>query len=292
MYRNLSKKDRIKKDLYTLLMMGISAFVYSIAITSFSNVGGIYPGGFAGISRIVSDISLRFFKLDIPFGVIYFILNIFPTILVFRYIGKRFTIFSVIQYILVSVITIFLPPFLILDDPMLIAIFGGLLSGVGIGIALHYNASSGGTDFIAIYVANKFNRSTWNYVMLGNILILSIAGLIFGWEKALYSIVYQFVSTQVVERMHERYKMETLTIITKKPQDVADSVLEGTRHGITEIKGEGFYSHTDMTILYMVINSFQRRQVIKAVLKADPKAFVNIQETTMIIGNYYQQPLD
>ena len=108
MYRNLSKKDRIKKDLYTLLMMGISAFVYSIAITSFSNIGGIYPGGFAGISRIVSDISLRFFKLDIPFGVIYFILNIFPTILVFRYIGKRFTIFSVIQYILVSVITIFL----------------------------------------------------------------------------------------------------------------------------------------------------------------------------------------
>lgn len=292
MKKQMTKRERIKKDAISLMMMVVSAFVYSVAITSFSNVGGIYPGGFAGISRITSDIVFKFSGITIPFGIIYFALNIFPTLLVFRYIGKRFTIFSVIQYILVSIFTLFLPPLITVDDQLLIAIFGGLLNGIGVGIALHFNASSGGTDFIAIYVANKYNRSTWNYVMIGNMIILSIAGVVFGWERALYSIVYQFVSTQIVEKMHERYRMETLTVVTKYPQEVVDSVLSGTRHGITEIKVEGAYSHADMAMLYTVINVFQRRQVIKAVLKADPKAFINVQNTTLVIGNYYQQPLE
>ena len=288
----MDKSKCLKKDVITFFLMMLSAFVYSIAITSFSNVGGLYPGGFSGISRIIVDVFSRFFNIHIPFGLLYFVLNLFPTILVFRYIGKRFTIFSIIQYVFVSIFTMILKPILVVDDPLLIAVFGGLLGGVGIGLALHNNASSGGTDFIAIYVSNRYNRSVWNYVMLANALILCIAGVLFGWEKALYSIIYQFVSTQVVERLHERYKMETLTIITKHPDEVSQKVLSGTRHGITEIKAEGVYSHKDTTMLYMVINTFQKRQVIKAVLSADPSAFINIQTTTAVIGNYYQQPLD
>ncbi len=288
----MDKSKCLKKDVITFFLMMLSAFVYSIAITSFSNVGGLYPGGFSGISRIIVDVFSRFFNIHIPFGLLYFVLNLFPTILVFRYIGKRFTIFSVIQYVFVSIFTMILKPILVVDDPLLIAVFGGLLGGVGIGLALHNNASSGGTDFIAIYVSNRYNRSVWNYVMLANALILCIAGVLFGWEKALYSIIYQFVSTQVVERLHERYKMETLTIITKHPDEVSQKVLSGTRHGITEIKAEGVYSHKDTTMLYMVINTFQKRQVVKAVLSVDPAAFINIQTTTAVIGNYYQQPLD
>ncbi len=288
----MDKSKCLKKDVITFFLMMLSAFVYSIAITSFSNVGGLYPGGFSGISRIIVDVFSRFLNIHIPFGLLYFVLNLFPTILVFRYIGKRFTIFSVIQYVFVSIFTMILKPILVVEDPLLIAVFGGLLGGVGIGLALHNNASSGGTDFIAIYVSNRYNRSVWNYVMLANALILCIAGVLFGWEKALYSIIYQFVSTQVVERLHQRYKMETLTIITKHPDEVSQKVLSGTRHGITEIKAEGVYSHKDTTMLYMVINTFQKRQVIKAVLSADPSAFINIQTTTAVIGNYYQQPLD
>ncbi len=276
----------------TFCLMFVSAFIYSIAITSFSNVGGLYPGGFSGISRIIVDIARRFAHIEIPFGILYFTLNLFPTLLVFKYIGKRFTIFSIIQYIFVSILTMFLKPLFLVDDPLLIAVFGGLLGGIGMGIALHNNASSGGTDFIAIFVSSRYNRSVWNYVMIANAMILCVAGLLFGWEKALYSIIYQFVSTQVVEKLHERYKMETLTIITKHPDEVAKKVLEGTRHGITEIKAEGVYSHKDTAMLYMVINTFQKRAVIKAVLSVDPNAFINIQTTTAVIGNYYQQPLE
>ena len=99
-------------------------------------------------------------------------LHIGPTILVYKYVGHRFTIFSIIQYVLVSIFTEVLPSFPLTHDMLLIAVFGGILGGIGISIALKQNASSGGTDFIAIYFANKFNISTWNYVMIANMGIL------------------------------------------------------------------------------------------------------------------------
>lgn len=283
---------KINKDLQMTFWIIASALVYSVAITNFSKVGGIYPGGFAGLSRIITDVIYKYWKIEIPFGFLYLLMNIGPTYLVFKHIGKRFTIYSIMQYTLVSFITSFMPRFIYLDDPLLIAVFGGLLNGIGVGIALRNNASSGGTDFIAIYVSNRFNRPIWNYVMFANACVLCIAGLIFGWERAMYSIIYQFASTQVVQRLHQRYKMETLTIVTTKPNEVIESILSKTRHGITEIHSQGAYSHIDNTMLYMVINQYQHRQVIKSVLDADPRAFINIQETVGIIGNYYQQPLD
>lgn len=284
--------NKIKKDIKMTFWVTISAFVYAIAITSFAEVGGIYPSGFGGISRIVSDLLARYLNISIPFGVLYLLLNIIPTLLAFKYIGKYFTIFSILQYALSSFFTGILPPLFTLDDPLLIAIFGGLINGFGIGIALRNNASSGGTDFISIFISSRFNKPAWNYIMAANGVVLTVAGLIFGWEVALYSIVYQFVSTQVIDRLHERYKMVTLNIVTSKADEVITNILKGTRHGITEIKTEGAYLHHEYTMLYTVINRFQQRQVIKAVLEVDPKAFINITETVQIVGNYYQQPVD
>ena len=287
-----TQQNHAKSDSITLFWIVISALLYSIAITSFANIGGFYPGGFAGVSRIAVDIADKYFHFDLPFYFLYAILNIIPTVFVYKYIGKRFTTFSVLQYALVSVFTSFLSPILILDDPLLIAVFGGLTAGTAIGLALRNNASTGGTDFVAIIISNKYNRSSWGLVMAMNAVILFIAGLLFGWEKALYSIIYQFVQTQVIDHLHERYKMETLTIMTQHPDEVVAEVLKDTRHGITEFWGEGAYKHQNMAILYSVINSFQRRQVVRSVLKADPKAFINIQRTEAIVGNYYQKPLD
>ena len=290
--KEVFKKLNEKKDVERTLWIICSAFVYSIAITNFSKVGGIYPGGFAGISRIIVDIFEKYFNVTIPFGLLYFILNIGPTYLVFRFIGKRFTLYSILQYTLVSFFTGIIPQFLYLTDPLLISVFGGLIHGLGIGIALRNNASSGGTDFIAIYVSNKYKRPIWNYVMILNALILIIAGMLFSWDRALYSIIYQFVATQVVNQLHERYRMETLTIITTKPEDVSQNILKHTRHGITKIESQGCFKHQDNHVLYMVINSFQHHQVIHSILEADPKAFINVQDTKQVIGNYYQLPLD
>ncbi len=270
----------------------LSAFIYSIAITSFAEVVGTYPSGFGGLSRIISDLCRTYLNIDISFSVLYLVLNIVPTIIAFRYIGKYFTIFSIMQYVLSSFFTSFMPPLFSIDDPLLLSIFGGLLNGIASGIALRNNASSGGADFISIFISSRFNKPAWNYIMTGNAVLLVIAGIIFGWEIALYSIIYQFVAMQVISRLHERYQMVTLNIVTTRPKEVTCNILKGTRHGITEIKTEGAFSGKEYTMLYMVINLYQQRQVIKAVQDVDPKAFINITMTKQVVGNYYQQPVD
>lgn len=285
-------KAEIKRDFIFLFWMVISASIHAISLSTFSIPAKLYPGGFSGVTRILVDLARDYLNLVIPFGVIYGLLNILLTIFVYRKIGKHFAIFSVIQYSLVSLFTLFFKPIIPVSDPLLIAVFGGILAGFGISMALAHDASSGGFDFVAIYVSNRYHIQVWNYVMFVNICILCCAGMLYGWEKALYSIILQFCSTQVINRLHKRYRMLTLTIITSLPNEVEKEILGCVRHGITEICSRGVYQHKDNTFLYIIINSFQERSVINAILKADPHAFINIQDTRKIVGNYYQKPLD
>lgn len=290
--------DKIKKELTDqenikrLLMVVLSALVYSISMNFFVTRGNLFPGGFSGLSRIIIGIFAKFFGINIPFGVFYFGLNIIPTILVYKFVGHKFTIFSMLQFSLVAFFTLFIPKLCLTDDLLLIAIFGGILGGSGISIALKNNASSGGTDFVAMYASGKFNISVWNHIMIGNAVVLVFAGLLFGWDKALYSIIYQFCSTQVIKTFHDRYKYRTLHIITEHGDEVCDELFRTVRHGITRMEGRGAYRKMPQTYLYMTINAYQVREVVEAIKKVDPKAFININITEKIIGNYYQKPLD
>lgn len=288
----MTNKILNKKNIYQFLMVVTSSFLYSLSLNFLIVRGNLFPGGFAGISRILSQISLLYFNIKIPFGLIYFSLNIFPTILVYKYIGKKFTVLSMLQFSLVSFFTLVIPKIFLTDDLLLIAIFGGIISGLAISIALRNNASSGGTDFIAMYCFHKFNISAWYYIMVGNAIILIFAGLIFGWEKALYSIIFQFCSTQVVHTFHNRYKYKTLHIITEHGDEVCDSILKTVRHGITRLQATGVYQKKQKDYLYMTINAYQVEDVVKAIKKVDNKAFINITVTEKVIGNYYQLPLD
>lgn len=279
-------------DIKLLLLSIASALVYSFAIVNFSIPANLYPAGFSGISRILSDLLRDFGNINISYSIFYFVFNIIVTIFVWTKIGKKFVLYSSIQFILVSFFTSLFPQVIVVKEELLMAVFGGIINGAGMGIALSQNFSTGGFDFISVYFASRFKKDVWNYVFCVNLVILTAAGLIYGWDRAMYSIIYQFASTQVIKATHKRYTHKTLTIITKYPDEVANNVLNNVRHGITEIKATGFYSKKDETILYTVVNSFQYKEVVRYVLEADPKAFVNVQNTHAIYGNYYQKPLD
>ncbi|MBR3006431.1 MAG: YitT family protein, partial [Erysipelotrichaceae bacterium] len=139
----------------------------------------IYPSGISGLSRLVSDILQDFFGISLPFFYLYMLVNVILAAIVYRHIGKLFTIFSVLQTTLVSVFSSFLPAYHILDDPLLIALFGGVISGFGVSIALTNGASSGGTDFLSIYYSNKYHRSMWDYVFAFNCALIFIAGMLY-----------------------------------------------------------------------------------------------------------------
>ena len=279
-------------DFKLLLMAVISAVIHAFAISNFSIPGSIYPAGFSGISRLTTDLLRDMSGIDISYSVFYFSINILTSLFFYNRIGKKFATYSIIQFTLVAVLSSVFKPVMDIDERLLYAVFGGILNGFGVGLALSYNFSTGGFDFISVYFANKFKKDLWNYIFIVNALILCIAGLVYGWETALYSIIFQYASTNVIKMLHQRYTHKTLTIVTSLPEEVSAEILKHIRHGITEINATGYYSHQNKTMLYTVINSFQYKEVVKIVLQTDPHAFINVQDTEAIYGNYYQKPLD
>lgn len=279
-------------DFKLLSIAVISAIIHAFAIINFSIPANLYPAGFSGISIISTDVLKDFANVLIPYSVVYFSLNIITTIFFFKKIGKKFALYSIIQFTLVAILAYFIKPMISIDDRLLMSIFGGIINGLGVGLALSYNFSTGGLDFLSVYFANKYKKDIWNYIFAINVSIILIAGVVYGFKTALYSIIFQYTSTNMIKLLHQRYTHKTLTIITDKPDEVSNEILKSIRHGITELNATGFYSHKSKTMLYTVVNSFQYKEVVKIVLNIDPKAFINVQNTEAIFGNYYQKPLD
>lgn len=279
-------------DFKLLSIAVISAVISAFAITNFTIPANLYPSGVSGISRLTSDVLNDFKGIYIPYASIYFSINIIATIFVFKKIGKKFALYSIIQFTLVSLLTIVFKQYIFIDDIILQAIFGGILSGFAAGLALSFNFSTGGFDFLNVYFANKYKKDVWNYILAINCLILLVSAIFYGFERALYSIIFQYANTTIIKTLHHRYTHKTLTIITDHPDEVSENILKNVRHGITEINATGYYSHNNKTMLYTVVNSFQYREVIKIVMDTDPHAFINVQNTVGIYGNYYQKPLD
>lgn len=281
-----------KKEWKILCVVLLSALIYALNVKIFVEGASLYPGGFSGIAILISRILSTFLNIDIPFGYIYVFINIVVSALVYKSVGKKFMIFSIIHFLATSFFSIAIPPIPITEDLLLIAVFGGIFSGIAISMALRVNASSGGTDFVAIYAANKYRIQTWNYVMYFNAGILVIAGLLFGFDKSLYSIIFQFCSTQIVNTFHKRYKLSQLIIITEKPDEVSSLILANFRHGITKFEAEGVYSHTLKSVLMITCGTFQVNDIIRHAKKADDRIFVTVNHIEKVVGNYYQQPLD
>lgn len=275
------------------LLVVLGSCFSAIALKIFVQANGLLSGGFSGVSILLTRI-LADNGVNISFGIIYLLLNIPVTVMVFRYVGRKFTLFSLLNILLVSTLTdlIPIPEFILTDDVLLLAIFGGIISGIGSLLALSANASGGGTDFLAIFFANRYNKPMWNYVLIFNGCVLLVSGLLYNMENAMYSIIYQFSSTQLINAFHTRYKLITLHIITSQPEEVAKAILSHTRHGITRLDGVGVYTGDNRSLLYMVLNAFEVDKVVKVIQSVDSQVFINQSQSSGIVGNYHQQPYD
>lgn len=285
------KKTRVD-DVKRTLMILAASLIMAVNLKSFVRAGGLIPGGFNGLTRLLQETSILFFGVEPPFSAINFVLNAVPAVLSFRFIGKKFTGYSCLMIVLSSILTDVVPAFSVTTDILLVSVFGGLLNAVAISICLFAGGTSGGTDFIAIFLSEKFGIDSWNYIFAGNVVILVIAGMLFGWEKALYSIIFQFASTQVLQTLYKRYQKQTLLIVTQKPEEVYEAIAGITHHDATLIKGVGCYRKKECNILYSVVGRDEVRKVLNCVKETDPLAFVNTIRTEGLAGRFYQRPND
>jgi uncharacterized membrane-anchored protein YitT (DUF2179 family) len=278
------------RKLRKIFVITFAALLMAANINTFVEAGGLYPGGATGITVLIRRVAELWFNIELPYTLVIIILNAIPIYIGFRYIGKKFTIYSVYMIIMTGIFSDMLPTYAITYDTLLVSIFGGIINGLAISICLIQGATSGGTDFLAIFFSDRKGMDSWNMILAINVVILGSAGLLFGWDKALYSIIFQYASTQVLHTLYTRYQKETLFIVTNKPEEICVIISDLTSHGATLIEGEGSYEHCERNVVYSVVSREEYKKVVRAIKKVDPEAFVNTLRTEEISGQFYKRP--
>lgn len=276
---------------YHIIGIVIGALFSASAIKIFVQAGTLVPSGVAGITSLLVMEVEKYFNLHLSFSLFYVLINLAILAFVFKHLGKKFITLSLLHVFLTGIFVEILPITYLTKDMILIAIFGGIINGIGVSIALKMNGSAGGTDFIAIYFSKVKNKPMWDKIMFFNISMLLYFGWQYNWNLAFYSIIYQVISTIIIDTYHDRYKLSSLRIITTEPMDVSAEIQKVVRHGITKLDGLGMYKKREKSMLYMVANTFEVDLIVDTVKRVDPCAFIEIASVQRIEGNYYQQPL-
>ena len=288
---NKWKKDRRVRIGMTLAAVIISALIQTYALQVFVRPAGIISGGFTGMAMLVERLG-GLWGLNIPMQVTMVALNIPVALMCCRGISIRFTVFSLVQVFLSS---IFLQVFNftpIFTDEVLNVIFGGVIFGCAIVIALRGNASSGGTDFIALFVSNRTGQSIWSYVFFGNAVMYCFYGAIFGWKHAGYSIIFQFISTRMISAFHHRYELVTLQVTTMKGPEVVEAYIGHCRHGMSCVEAMGGYSKKKMYLLNTVLSAYEVNDAIHVMQGADEHVIINVLRTQQFVGRFYRAPIE
>lgn len=264
----------------------------ALNINTFVHSANLFPGGFSGLALLIQGAVTKMSGFVIPYSFLVYSMNIVPVIIGFKFIGKKFTIYSVVMIAVSGLLTDLMPGLNLTDDVLLCSIFGGILNAVAISMCLFAGSSSGGTDFIAIFVAEKTGKSAWNFIFWGNICVLVAAGVIFSWNAALYSIVFQYVSTQALNLLYKKYEKITLLIITDNADIVYEIISRRTNHDATVFEGKGCYKGVPHKLIYSVVSAQDSGPLENEIHKADPSAFINILHSKDIVGNFFSRARD
>lgn len=285
------KKDRRVRLGMTLAAVIISAFIQAYAIEVFVRSAGIISGGFTGAAMLIERLG-KLWGVNLPMQVFMLVLNIPVALMCCKGISVRFTAFSLMQVFFSS---IFLQVFHftpIFTDELLNVIFGGVILGGGVVIALKGNASTGGTDFIALFVTNRTGQSIWTYVFIGNAVMYCFYGAIFGWKYAGYSIIFQFISTKMISAFHHRYELVTLQATTMHGPEVVEAYIGHFRHGMSCVEAMGGYSKKRMYLLNTVLSSYEVNDAVHVMQEADEHVIINVLKTQQFVGRFYRAPIE
>ena len=273
-----------RNDLRRAVVVAFASVLMALNIKTFVRTGGLYPGGVTGLTVLFQRIALQYFHVELPFSVVNILLNAFPVYVGFKFIGKKFTLLSCEMIVISAVLTDLIPTHPLTYDTLLIAIFGGLINGVVTTLCLRVNATTGGMDFISIYLSQKRGLDGFTIVLGFNAVVLLIAGYFFGWDKALYSIIYQYTTTQTLRLLYRNYQ--------HKWDEVRRAIYDTCQHGSTIWAAEGGYKEDWRNVVYSVVARSDVKRVTNVVRTIDPGAFINAIPTERITGRFYQEPKD
>lgn len=271
-----------------LLSVIVCTLIVSFSIVYIIKPNLLISGGLTGLSILTSNVT------GISLPLLIFILNIPTSVLSFFFLDRDFTFFSTLSILLLSIFSSFyqkiLPGFYLTKEPILACIFGGLLNGLGMGIAFRNGTSTGGLDIVAAILKKKFNITIGSVLMGINFIIVSSLGYFFSIDKVLFTLILMFINYNVVDKIQLGVgKQKQVLAISEKNEEIAREIYKEVHRGATYIKGITSYKKKDVYILYVVCSSKQLVKIRQIIKEIDPDAFVAVSDTSEILGNGFKE---
>jgi uncharacterized membrane-anchored protein YitT (DUF2179 family) len=268
------------KTFWDYLMITVGAVLVAGGFNLFLIPHQLLSGGVAGVAMIIG------YFTPANIGLLYLLLNIPILIWGWVIIGRRFVLLSVINVIITSWLMQLIPAYNITIDPLLGAVFGGVIVGIGTGISLRAGGSTGGFDIIGSILTRNKDFPLGSILFLLNGFVIVILGYAKdNWDLALYSMLSIYITGKVVDAIHIRHIKVTAFIITNETEKLLEKLLQIPR-GVTVIKTKGAFSHKEKDMLMTVTTRYELAELRKVIRTIDPKAFVNIVETVDVLGEF------
>ncbi|KRL04211.1 YitT family protein [Liquorilactobacillus oeni] len=269
-----------------LLIVIFAGLMLAVGLNFFLLPGNIFGAGLNGIAQLISAIVKKTVGWRVDTGYFIFLLNIPVVILGLLKVGKSFTFYSILTVITTTVLTITLPVEHLTTDPLMNALFGGLITGVGVGCSLKYGFSTGGMDIVAVFLNMTTGRSVGFLMLLTNMIIILTAGFYFSWQSALYTIISNYALTRVVDSIHTSHQKLTAFVVTTKAAQILPAIQQTLVRGVTVLPSKGAYTGRDSQTLMTVLTRYELYRFKQLIKQEDPAAFINFVNTADVAGNF------
>lgn len=275
-----TKGEIVKEVISKLFFLTLGAFIFAAGLELFLLPNKIIDGGVIGISMMLTYIT------DGNLGLFIFCINLPFIFVALRTLGKKFVIQTFYAVGILSVATNFFHGHQVTEDLLLATVFGGIILGLGVGLILRNNASLDGTEMVSIHLAKKLKFiSVGELLMTINLFVYLCAGFLFGWDRALYSILTYYVASKVIDSVLEGFdKAKSVRIVSEKYRDIGDSIMKELDVSVTYFRTMGGYSRQEKILTYCVVNKFEMAKLKELVHSIDPKAFLVTEDVHEVEG--------
>ncbi|WP_246294337.1 YitT family protein [Paenibacillus planticolens] len=273
----------------SLLRRGVFLFIgaalMAVGLDIFLVPNKIIDGGITGISIIFSYLT------HIPVGIFLTLLNMPFLFIGYKMIGKTFALSTLFAILVMSAGTALLHPVHELtNDPLLAAVFGGIILGVGVGMVIRFGGSLDGTEIIAILVSKKIPFSVGEVVMFFNLFILGSAGFVYSWDRAMYSLIAYFIAYKMIDVTIEGFdESKSVWIISDQFRQIGEAILDRLGRGATYLEGEGGFSGDNKKVIFCVITRLEEAKLKSIVDELDPGAFLAVGNIHDVKGGRFKK---
>ncbi len=281
----MPKKHTMLHQIKRYLILFIGSIIYAAGLEIFLVPNHVIDGGVVGLAIMASHLT------GLPLAIFLIAINIPFVYLGYKQIGKTFTISTIFAILSLSYWSgVFLPIPGLTNDLFLASVFGGIILGIGVGLIVRYGGSLDGTEIVAILMDKRSSFSVGEVILVINLFILSAAGLVFGWDRAMYSLVAYFIASKVIDiTIQGLDESKAVIIVSDQSAEIADALMARLGRGVTVLRGQGGYSGNEKNILYAVVTRLEIAKLKALITDIDETAFVTINDVHDVLGGSFKK---